>query len=177
MGNNSSGKSTLLRLLAGSYTGFNGAILLDDVPINNYDLDSIRSQTGVLLNEQDIFHGTLWENISLGYPNVNMETVIDYAAKVGLTDYIASLKNGFDTMLDPTGKQLPSNVVHKILLVRALAGKPRLLLLEDPWLNTEDIYRRQIIQLLSEIKDTTMIIVSNDEEFATKCDKTQKQKY
>ncbi|MGG9972747.1 peptidase domain-containing ABC transporter [Ferruginibacter sp. SUN002] len=172
MGNNSSGKSTLLRLLAGAYTDFKGSILLDDLPINNYDLDSIRSQTGVLLNEQDIFHGTLWENISLGYNNINLETVIDYAAKVGLTDFIATLKNGFDTILDPNGKQLPSNVAHKILLVRALAGKPRLLLLEDPWRNTEDIYRRKIIQLLSEIKDTTMIIVTNDGEFATKCDKT-----
>ena len=171
MGKNSSGKSTLLRLIAGAYTDFKGAILLDDLPIGNYELASIRSQTGVLLNQQDIFQGTLWENISLGNKDISMETVIYYAGKVGLNDFIATLKYGYDTMLDPTGKRLPSNIIHKILLVRALAGKPRLLLLEEPWINTENSYRRQIIELLSEIKDTTIIVVSNDEEFATKCDK------
>ena len=171
MGKNSSGKSTLLRLMAGAYTDFKGAILLDDLPIGNYELASIRSQTGVLLNQQDIFQGTLWENISLGNKDISMETVIYYAGKVGLNDFIATLKYGYDTMLDPTGKRLPSNIIHKILLVRALAGKPRLLLLEEPWINTENSYRRQIIELLSEIKDTTVIVVSNDEEFATKCDK------
>jgi ABC-type lipoprotein export system ATPase subunit len=74
-------------------------------------------------------------------------------------------------MLDPAGKRLPGSVIHKLLLVRALAGKPRLLLLEEPWMNSENGYRRQIIQLLSEIKNTTVIVVSSDEEFATQCDK------
>ncbi len=171
MGKDSSGKSTLLRLMAGAYTDFKGAILMDDVPVGNYDLASIRSQTGVLLNQQDIFHGTLWENISLGSEDVSMETVIRYAGKVGLNDFISTLKNGYDTMLDPTGKQLPGNVIYKLLLVRALAGNPRLLLLEEPWGNTENSYRRQIIELLSELKNTTVIVVSNDEEFATQCDK------
>lgn len=171
MGKNSSGKSTLIRLMAGAYTDFKGALLLDDLPIGNYDLASVRSQTGVLLNQQDIFHGTLWENISLGNKDISMETVIYYAGKTGLNNFIATLKNGYDSMLDPTGKRLPSNIIHKILLVRALAGKPRLLLLEEPWINTENTYRRQIIELLGEIKETTVIVVSNDEAFATKCDK------
>ncbi len=170
-GNNSSGKSTLLRLMAGAYTDFKGAMLLDDVPIGNYDLTSIRSQTGVLLNRQDIFNGTLWENISLGNEEISMESVIGYSGKVGLKDFIATLKNGYATILDPTGKRLPSTIIHKILLVRALAGKPRLLLLEEPWTNTEEGYRLQIIQLLTEIENTTVIVVSNDEEFGTQCDK------
>ena len=170
-GKSSSGKSTLLRLMAGAYTDFKGAMLLDDVPIGNYDLASIRSQTGVLLSQQDIFYGTIWENISLGNNDISMESVIDYAAKVGLNNFIATLKKGYDTILDPAGKRLPSNVIHKLLLVRALVGKPRLLLLEEPWINTEKGYRSQIIQLLTEIKDTTVIVVSNDEEFATQCDK------
>ncbi len=170
-GKDSSGKSTLLRLMAGAYTDFKGAVLLDDVPIGNYDLASIRSQTGVLLNQQEIFHGTLWDNISLGNDDISMETVISYAGKVGLNDFIATLKNGYDSIIDPTGKRLPSNVIHKLLLVRVLAGKPRLLLLEEPWINTENGHRSQIMKLLSEIKDTTVIVVSNDEEFASQCDK------
>ena len=169
-GNDSSGKSTLLRLMAGTYTDFKGAMLIDNVPLGNYDLTSIRSQTGVLLNQQDIFNGTLWENISLGNQDISMENVIGYSDKVGLNYFITTLKYGYDTILDPTGKRLPSNIIHKILLVRALAGKPRILLLEEPWINTEEVYQRQIIQLLTEIKNTTVIVVSNDEEFGIQCD-------
>jgi len=100
-----------------------------------------------------------------------VETIINLSVKVGLSDYIATLKNGYDTMLDPTGKRLPRNVIHKILLVRALAGKPRILLLEEPLQNVENGQRNQIMQLLSEIKNTTLIVVSNDDDFAKQCDK------
>ena len=168
-GKDSSGKTTLLKLMAGSYTDFDGAVLVDDVPMANYNLDSLRAQTGVLLNQQDIFQGTLWENISLGNTDISIEQVKDSASKTGLNDFINTLKDGYDTILDPTGKRLPRNVIHRILLVRALANKPRLLLLEEPWLNFNNVHRRQIMQLLTELKDTTVVIVSNDEEIARKC--------
>ncbi len=170
-GKNSSGKSSLLKVMAGDYTDFEGALLLDDIPVGNYDLDSVRSQIGVLSNNQDIFNGTLWENIALGSSTVSMETVSYYANKVGLNDFLATQKNGYDSMLDPTGRRLSRNVIHKILLVRALAGKPRLLLLEEPWIHMENQQRLQIIQLLSEIKNTTIVVVTNDGDFAMQCDK------
>ncbi|MBK7308035.1 MAG: hypothetical protein IPI88_14055 [Chitinophagaceae bacterium] len=52
-----------------------------------------------------------------------------------------------------------------------MAAKPRLLLLEDPWMSTEDAYRQQIIQMLNDVANTTIVVVSNDEEFAKQCDK------
>jgi ATP-binding cassette, subfamily B, bacterial len=171
MGKDSSGKSTLLRLMAGVYTDFKGSLLLNDVPLGNYDLDSVRSQIGVLINRQDIFHGSVWENISLGNENATMDHINTISGKVGLTDFIATLKNGYDTLLDPTGNRLPRSVIHKILLVRALAGKPRLLLLEEPWMNSESSNRNQIIQLVNEFKNTTVVVVSNDGEFAAQCNK------
>lgn len=171
MGKDSSGKSTLLRLMAGVYTDFKGSLLLNDVPLGNYDLDSVRSQIGVLINRQDIFHGSVWENISLGNENATMDHINAISGKVGLTDFIATLKNGYDTLLDPTGNRLPRSVIHKILLVRALAGNPRLLLLEEPWMNFGNNQRNQIIQLVNEFKNTTVVIVSNDEEFAAQCNK------
>lgn len=170
-GKDSSGKSTLLRLMAGAYQGFRGSFLLNGLPAGNYNLASLRSQTGVLLNHQDIFYGSLRDNILLGNPSISMETVIDYAAKTGLNDFISTLKYGYDTILDPTGKRLPQNVTHKILLVRALAGSPRLLLLEEPWLNFEKNHRNQLMQRLIELKNTTLLVVTNDEEFAGFCDK------
>jgi ATP-binding cassette, subfamily B, bacterial len=170
-GKDSSGKSTLLKLMTGSYTDFNGSILIDDVPLGNYNLSSLRAQTGVLMSQQDIFQGTLFENIALGNPSVSIEAVKEYANKTGLTDFIASLKDGYDTMLDPTGKRLARNVVHRILLVRALVCKPRLLLLEEPWMNMSRENRSQILQLLNEIKNTTLVVVTNDDEFIQQCDK------
>ncbi len=168
-GVDSSGKSTLLRLMAGAYPDFKGAYLLDDIPAGNYNLESFRAQMGVLLGQQDIFHGTLWENIVLGSEQINPETVIRYARITGLSDFIATLKNGFDTVLDPTGKRLPRNVVHRILLVRALVCQPRLLLLEEPWQNFEERYRLQIIKLLAELEHTTVIVFTNDNAFAAHC--------
>jgi ATP-binding cassette, subfamily B, bacterial len=91
------------------------------------------------------------------------------ASTTGLSTFIASLKNGYDTMLHPTGRRLPRNVVQKILLVRALVAKPRLLLLEEPWLNFQDKYRKQIIELLISQPHTTVVVVSNDEDFKKLC--------
>lgn len=170
-GKDSSGKSTLLKVMSGAYKDFKGALLIDDIPVGNYELDSLRSQTGVLLNQQEIFQGTLWENISLGNENISLKTVSDYAAKTGLSEFIATLKDGYDTRLDPTGKKLPGKVIHKILLVRALAGKPRLLLLEDPWMNFDNKQRKEIMQLLLQSGNTTVVVATNDVEFIKQCDR------
>jgi ABC-type bacteriocin/lantibiotic exporter with double-glycine peptidase domain len=100
-----------------------------------------------------------------------MEAVKECAAKAGLTDFVATLKEGYDTQLDPTGKRLSRNVVQRILLVRALANKPRLLLLEEPWMNFSNGHRKQIIQLLTGLENTTLVVVTNEEEFARQCNK------
>jgi ABC-type bacteriocin/lantibiotic exporter with double-glycine peptidase domain len=164
------GKSTLLRLLDGAYTDFNGSLQIDNVPIRNFDLNSLRSQIGILLHQHDIFQGTLWENITMGRENVPIETVVQLFQKVSLSSYFATLPKGFDTELDPTGQRLPRQIIHKILLVRALIGAPRLLLLEEPWSGMESTTKNKIIALLNEYKSTTRVIVSNDESFANTCD-------
>jgi len=170
-GRESSGKSTLLRLLTGSYSDYKGSILFDDLPLGNYQLDSLRSKIGVLLNQQDIFQGTVWENITLGNENISTERIKELAAQTGLHDFIASQKDGLQTLLDPTGKRLSRNVIHRILLVRALALQPRLLLLEEPWMNLSPPQQNQIKKLLLNLNDTTVVVVSNDESFAKECDK------
>ncbi|MBK6827379.1 MAG: ABC transporter ATP-binding protein [Chitinophagaceae bacterium] len=170
-GKDSSGKSTLLRLLTGSYTDFKGAVLVDDIPVGNYQLDSLRAQTGVLLGQQDIFNGTLLENITLGNEQIGLEAVRKCAIQSGLQDFVATLKDGFDTPLDPTGRRLPRSVAQKILMARALAGQPRLLLLEEPWMNVKDQQRQELINTLLGLSDTTVVVVTNDQEYADRCDK------
>lgn len=164
------GKSTLLRILDGAYPDFTGSLQLDKVPIRNYELNSLRSQIGILLHQHDIFQGTLWENITMGREDVAISEVIRLFEKVNLSPYFATLQNGFDTELDPTGQRLPRQIIHKILLVRALIGVPRLMLLEEPWSGMEAETKNKVIALLEEYTSSTRIVVSNDEAFASKCD-------
>jgi ABC-type bacteriocin/lantibiotic exporter with double-glycine peptidase domain len=164
------GKSTLLRILDGAYPDFTGSLQLDKVPIRNYDLNSLRSQIGILLHQHDIFQGTLWENITMGREHVVVSDVIRLFEKVNLSPYFATLSKGFDTELDPTGQRLPRQIIHKILLVRALIGSPRLMLLEEPWSGMEAETKNKVISLLGEYRSSTRVIISNDETFAEKCD-------
>ncbi len=170
-GNEGSGKSTLLRLLAGSYNNFDGAVLINDIPINNYNLPSLRSATGVVISQQDIFEGTLMDNICMGLQDVDMQELIALCNITGLTNFISTLKYGFDTPLFATGRKLPAHAIKKILLVRALINKPKLLLLEEPWIGLEQQYQHQIKDyLLTGIK-ATVLVITKDDAFAKACDK------
>jgi ABC-type multidrug transport system fused ATPase/permease subunit len=132
-GPSGSGKSSILRLLTSAFKNYEGSILVNDVPLGNYTLSSLRSQTGILLSQQDIFNGTIWENIAMGNPSVTYSEVAELAGCVGLLDFIHAGKSGFETVLDPLGKKLSQRTRHNILLLRALVGTHRLLLLEQPF--------------------------------------------
>lgn len=172
MGATGSGKSTLLRLLSGSYGEFSGNIFINNIPLNNYRLDSIRTQTGILLSQQDIFHGTLLENITMGNEAISPQHVLKLAEKIGLKAFLGELDDGLHTMIDPIGKKLSRNIVQKILLLRALVNHPRLVLLEEPFEGISEAARNSVIHyLLYETSQQTLLISCNNEEFAAKCDK------
>lgn len=165
-----SGKSTLLRVLTGSYQPYKGSITIDGLPLGNYDLNTLRSQTGILLENQDIFEGTLLENITMGDPEIRLEHMLYLADKVGLKDFLDNTSGGIEMPLHPTGKRLPRKIVQKVLLMRALIRKPRLLLLEEPWLVLEEQNAAKVKQLLlEEFRDTTLIVVTTDESFLSSC--------
>ncbi|HNP53908.1 MAG TPA: ABC transporter ATP-binding protein [Ferruginibacter sp.] len=172
MGRAGSGKSSLMRLLTGAFHTFKGSVLIDKIPIANYDLSSLRTQTGILLNQNDIFKGSLQENISMGFGGITAHEIMELADGIGLKKYIAGLPNGLDTPLQSDGTRLSKKIVQKILLMRALVHQPRLLLLEEPLEGIEDEPRRKILHYLFEqTKQQTMIISSNDPEIASKCDR------
>ena len=172
MGATGSGKSTLLRLMSGAYNDFEGTILIDNLPITNYQLDSLRKQTGILLSTQDIFLGTLLENINMGCDDISAKDILLMADKTGLKTFMAELKDGLNTQLDPVGKSLSRNIIQKILLLRALVNNPRLVLLEDPLEGLNDPIRQKVINyLITETKGQTIVISSNDENIAAKCGK------
>ena len=169
-GNDGSGKSTLLRLLLGVYKDFNGSLSVQGIPIGNYNLESLRRKIGILFPQENIFHGTLWENITMGQEDIDKAYLIELSTQIGLQPFIASLPFGYDTDLDPTGIRLPRNVIQKILLLRALAHRPRLLVMEEPWQGIEDHNKNNIQELLLGLKSITVVIATSDDAFARRCD-------
>lgn len=163
-GASGSGKSSLLRLLTGAYRNFEGKVLIDGLPIGNYRLDSLRSQTGVLLNQQDIFQGSLFDNITMGDSSITAASILPLAAKTGLIHFIQSNKEGFETMLDPLGKRLPQSIRQHILLTRALLGKSRLLLLEEPFQHLDPTQKTAMLEYLRKETNSTVIIICTNEQ-------------
>lgn len=169
-GKEGAGKTTLLKVLTGNYSDFTGSILLNNVPINNYKLEALRNKIGVYLNQQDIFIGTVIENISMGKSAITPEKVTAIAQQLGLQNFLHHLHYGFETEIDPAGKKLPSTIVKKILLLRAFANDPHLLLLEEPWQGLEKSVKIEMVYyLLHQLQHATVFVSSNDEDFAKEC--------
>lgn len=171
MGNSGSGKSTALRLLTGAFRNFEGSVLINDIPIGNYNVGSLRASTGILLSQQDIFQGTLWENITMGNKDISIAEITDTLKLCGLTSFLESLPEGLDTPLDPTGKRLPMKIRQGILLARALIGHRKLVLLEDPFHGLEEKNKQEVLNFLRNDTESTVIITSTDIEVAKNCDK------
>lgn len=169
-GNEGSGKSTFLKVLTGNYSDFDGAILLNNIPIGNYQLESLRSKIGIYLNQQDLFVGSVWENISFGRKEILPEQISTLAEKLGVKSYINTLHKGYDTQIDPMGKKLPSNIIKKLLLLRAFSNSPDLLLLEEPWQGLEESTKKEMTEyILNDLKNVTVFVVTNDLDFAKRC--------
>ena len=169
--NRGSGKSTFLKVLTGNYSDFRGSILLNKIPINNYVLSTLRSKIGIYLNQQDIFMGTVWENITMGREDLDANGMMDLAEKLGLSAFMNTLQEGFETQVHPAGKKLSSTTIKSILLLRAFAGQPDLLLLEEPWEGLGASVKDKMIGfILNGSAYSTFIIASDDQDFAKKCD-------
>ena len=169
-GDGDSGKTILLRMLTGVFQDFEGDLSFNQIPINNYNLNTLRNHIGIYMQKQDIFSATLWENITLGNPEVNEQDVIDTFKLVGLEQFFRGLNKGFDTHLEPTGKQLSASTVQKLLIARSLLNQPSLLLLDEPMKLIADDIKQSIQNYLFGLKDVTIVFTTNDPALIAKCD-------
>jgi ABC-type bacteriocin/lantibiotic exporter with double-glycine peptidase domain len=169
-GEENSGKSTLLKLLKGSYRPNSGSIMLNNVPLQHYSMQHLRAQTGVYFNEQDLFEGSLYDNISLGKSDVSIQQIIALTEKLHFDHFISFFPVSFNSHIDPLGRRLPSSVTKKILILRALSHNPALLILENPWTGLDEKATKGLQSYLLEVAKTRTVIVStNDTDFAMKC--------
>lgn len=171
MGADGSGKSTLLKILTGAYQPTKGNVLINGIPLNNYNLTNLRSHMGIYFTQQDIFQGSLLENITMGNTNIHYQEIMEVANKLGLTEFLIQLPGGLQHQIDPVGKKLSRNSIQKILILRMLMLKPKLILMEEPWSGIEETFKSRMENyLLNELKQTTMVMITNDQSFADQCD-------
>lgn len=171
-GYNGSGKSTLLQLLAGLYMDFKGSIAYNGFPVRNLNIHSLRQQIGDYSAQEDIFRGTILENITFASPSVEIKEVIDISNRIGLSTYVDKLHDGFDTMLLPEGSNVPQSIRTRIILARCIISKPRMLAVEGFFYGIEQRDREMISDFLTAREHNwTMVTVTDDPILASRCDR------
>jgi ABC-type bacteriocin/lantibiotic exporter with double-glycine peptidase domain len=171
-GFNGSGKSTLLRLLTGVFTEFTGKLSYNGVSIKSFALDNLRSYIGDHSPQEELFEGTLAENIGLATETCGVKDMIWAIEAVGLKSWFSRLPQGLDTAILPGGQTLPGSVIKKLILARSIVNHPRLLVMEEFLDNMEPADKRHIVEFLTqENHNWTLVIISNDEEVAKACDR------
>ncbi|MEM0998087.1 MAG: ABC transporter ATP-binding protein [Bacteroidota bacterium] len=162
-GKSEPGKALLLRLLAGFYQDYTGAVTVNGMPLRNLDLCNLRGHIGGFTSLQSVFDGTLLENITLGRGSCSLDEVLRIIKVVGLQNYIDNEPLGFEKRITPEEAKLPQSAYRKILLARALASKPRLLLLNEPFIGLTQGERDQLRKFITESMPHATVIMTLDE--------------
>ncbi len=170
MGSNGAGKSTMLYVIAGLFDITRGSIVYDNLPKRNIGIEELHSSIGACFRQGELFEGTVLENITMGRERATFENVQWAVRNLGLTDVIQRFPEGYDSKLDPAGDKLPRSIVQLLLLARAIADKPRLLLLENVFESLDEGQRQQTIDFLTqEDHPWTLIAVSNNDYLGNCC--------
>lgn len=131
VGRSGSGKSTLSKLLQAMYTPQQGVIKIDHTDIRELDKMHLRSNIGMVLQENYFFQGTIRDNIRLAKPGALPEEVIHVARLAGAHDFITNFRTGYDTMLEENAVNLSGGQKQRLAIARALLADPRILILDE----------------------------------------------
>ncbi len=131
LGATGSGKTSIINLIPRFYDASEGTVLIDGHNVRDVKLDSLRSQIGIVLQETNLFGGTIRDNIAFGRPEATMEEVIEAAKAASAHDFIMSFPDGYDTPVGERGTTLSGGQKQRVAIARALLLDPRLLILDD----------------------------------------------
>ena len=155
----------------GTFTNFIGSIRINNIALGSYSIDALRSNTGVLISQQDIFQGTIRDNITMGDSAITSERLFQISRITGLDDFIGQQEMGFDSEIDPAGKKLPEKIKQGVLLARAMISKRALLLLENPFEGLEPTTIEQVKSAITSIEQTTLLVTASANTYQNIFDK------
>lgn len=159
-GYNDSGRTTLINVLLGIYNDYEGGLTYNDISMRDINKQSFYNTIGYTSPEK-LFDGSLIDNISLGRPHITIDRVVSIAKSLQLDTFINQLPNGFHSDLVGGGK-LPDHIEKKIILARALVHQPKLLIIEDNFLQVDQKEKLRLVNALMNYPATTVLIFSND---------------
>lgn len=152
-GANGAGKSTLLHLLLGVYSPWQGCILADGVSLEELDLQHFRRQIGVVRQEPLLFAGTIYENITYGFPDAS-EADVQRAIRLAQAEaFIAGMPDGCETRIGEDALRLSGGQRQRIMLARALLPRPRLLILDEITNHLDEESLRTVLNALAQLED------------------------
>lgn len=161
VGHTGSGKSTLLSLLLNFYQPDSGNIQLDNQPLQQFDHDQLRAGVGLIPQEPFIVAGTIRDNIDMGR-GLSDEAVEQAARKAHLHEMINLLPDRYDTQLGERGTRLSTGQRQQLVIARALAASPKILLLDEATANVDSETEQVVQQALHELRgNVTLILVAH----------------
>ena len=158
VGRTGCGKSTLLRLLLGFETPEQGAIFYDRKDMQTLDLGSLRRHIGTVLQEGELFSGSIYENITISAPGLTLQDAWKAAEIAGLADDIRAMPMGMSTVLQEGSGGISGGQRQRIMIARAVAPKPRLLLLDEATSALDNITQKQVSDALDKMRCTRIVI-------------------
>jgi ATP-binding cassette subfamily B protein len=160
VGHTGAGKTTLISLLLRFYDVQKGAVRIDGVDVREMNLQALRRRCGVVLQDPFLFSGTIADNIRLGSTHVTREAVERAAEEVNVADFIQSLPEGFDSLLQERGNTLSTGQKQLVSFARALAHNPRILILDEATSSVDTDTEFQVREALTRLVEgrTSLII-------------------
>lgn len=171
-GPGNSGKTTLTNIIAGLHADYKGVLRINNYSLRDLDLRSLRNKIAKNISPEDIFDGTLMNNLTLGNPQRKIEDVMNAIQQVGLDDDISKLRDGLDTHIVSGGKGFSSTFIHKLILARCLVKRPSLVILNDFFSGLKKKEKQELVSaVVRRDLPWTLIAVSNDPQIMAACDR------
>ena len=150
-GHSGAGKSTLINLICRFYEPQEGAILIDGHDTRQVNIQSLREQIGVVLQDPFLFNGTVAENVAYGHPESSLEQVVAAAKAANAHDFIMNMPDGYDTMVGERGTRVSGGERQRLSIARAILRDPRILILDEATSNVDTQTEAQIQEALERL--------------------------
>ena len=150
VGPSGAGKSTLARCLIGIWPRMTGELLLDGEPMKAWERDALGPQLGYLPQDIELFDGTIAENIAR-FADVPSEQVIEAATRTGIHEMVLRMPKGYDTPMGEAGGLLSGGQRQRIALARAVLGSPKLVVLDEPNANLDDVGEEALLRAVRQL--------------------------